>query len=314
MRSSIDESFARLQGLTHMSAQGPSNPLGNRPRMAEALASLKEGLRDTADPLYDGWKLRPRAPEPNPPVQHPPRLIYPASEFSDGPLADTGDTIDITIDGAPDKVSLTDAEPETPRLGGDSDPGTPRFDDWSADDLPTQEQLIEALNEEAAPAAQRRPSVQTDTVRVRIIRYQPFPRWALVAVAALLVFAVSVVVLRASFLRQSARSTRSVLTTETAPNLTASKTDRPRFAASNAAVAAPPPSLVMPAGSAARSSSPIAQAVPTAATRLEPSSRSPTTTQSLPMSASAPAPAVKIPSSSQKRRAGGQEFFRDPGF
>jgi hypothetical protein len=41
-----------------VSSGNPGDGLTDRPKMAEALASLKEGLSETDDPLYDGWKLR----------------------------------------------------------------------------------------------------------------------------------------------------------------------------------------------------------------------------------------------------------------
>ena len=41
-----------------MSSGNPGDGLNDRPKMAEALASLKEGLGDKDDPFYDGWKLR----------------------------------------------------------------------------------------------------------------------------------------------------------------------------------------------------------------------------------------------------------------
>src|SRR5436190_634784 len=41
-----------------VSTGNPGDGLTDRPKMAEALASLKEGLGEADDPLYDGWKLR----------------------------------------------------------------------------------------------------------------------------------------------------------------------------------------------------------------------------------------------------------------
>jgi hypothetical protein len=49
---------ALLWGATAVSSHDPAERVVDRPKMAEALASLKEGLGENDDPLYDGWKLR----------------------------------------------------------------------------------------------------------------------------------------------------------------------------------------------------------------------------------------------------------------
>jgi hypothetical protein len=41
-----------------VSSDDPAEGLADRPKMAEALASLKEGLAENDDPFYDGWKLK----------------------------------------------------------------------------------------------------------------------------------------------------------------------------------------------------------------------------------------------------------------
>lgn len=301
-----------------MSAQGPSNPFGDRPRMAEALASLKEGLRDTADPLYDGWKLRPRAPglaHPQTPlVENVSRPAHDPNGAAADLLADAGDTIEITLDESAGDTPISETEPETPRLSDDDRPAKPPLNDWLGDGLPTEVQLIEALNEEGAPTIERRLSVQTDTVRVRIVRYQHFPRWALIAAAALLVFALSVLVLRASFLRQSARSTRAVLTSET-PTTSTALADRARFAAPRAVVAPSPPTVATPARTGARvSPSASAEAAPPLPAELGTKSSPHASISSPPPVVSASPPAAKIPTPSSRRRPAGHDFFRDPGF
>ncbi|HKQ69595.1 MAG TPA: hypothetical protein VJT73_09660 [Polyangiaceae bacterium] len=43
-------------GFGTLSSRGSADKPVDRPKMAEALASLKEGLSDSDDPLYDGWK------------------------------------------------------------------------------------------------------------------------------------------------------------------------------------------------------------------------------------------------------------------
>ncbi|HMI84977.1 MAG TPA: hypothetical protein VK550_12840 [Polyangiaceae bacterium] len=273
MRSSVDEAPVLLQEVSAMSTQGPPNPF-DRPRMAEALASLKEGLRDTADPLYDGWKLRPRAPQAANPTADlasggAPRFDPAAT--SEPPPANAGETIDIAFDGL-DETPLSE-EPETPRLN-----------DWFNEAAPTQEEeLIEVIDEDGVPTIEQRTmSVQADTVRVRVIRYQPFPRWALVIAAALVVFACSVVALRASFPREKAHAARSVLTNELATASPITHLHRAALPTSTATVATSPPTVPPPVQTAA--------------------------------AASVSPPASKTPSSASKRRSGGNDFFRDPGF
>jgi hypothetical protein len=277
MRPLLDEALVPLVELPAMSGEGPSNPLGHRPRMAEALASLKEGLRDTADPLYDGWRLQRRTSnaDARPPIA------------SSGSVPDPGETIDISLDES-DEMPITDAATES------SAPVT--FPDASLEDaFPTEEggiiieeELIEPLG--ASPAVASRPSVQTDTVRVRVIRYQPFPRWALVVAAALVVFAVSLVAMRGSLPLANSRSTRSVLASEVPSDLPIS----------SPAVATAPPAAARPADTPSAAPPPL----PALEATTEPS----------PVPVQAPAPAGKMPSAPARRRPGTHDFFRDPGF
>jgi len=302
-----------------MSAQGPSNPLGDRPRMAEALASLKEGLRDTADPLYDGWKLRPRTPgSANPQASAVPDPAFASSadeESESDPLGDAGETIEVTL-GEPDETPSDDTANARRRPDEDAEPNTPRLGDWQGEDLSTQVPLIEGLIEDGPTVERRRSSVQTDTVRVRIIRYQPFPKWALVAVAALVVFAVCVIALRASFPRESSHASRSVLASEVPSKVSAASADRAGLSAKRATVAPLPPTVQAPSRSAPRSvSSAIGDNAPPAAPSPREATPRPTAAiVSPPAVAPSPPPVNKTPTSAPRRRPGGHDFFRDPGF
>jgi hypothetical protein len=292
-------------------SQGPSNPLGNRPRMAEALASLKEGLRDTADPLYDSWKLRSRpATPPKNEGQTVEEEAPHAARFRGEALEPvTEATIDITVEGAADALPTAVSEESA------------SSDELSVDTFPTEEgfSLDESLNEadDAAPTPRRsdadeqaddaaptpRLSVQADTVRVRVIRYAPFPRWALIVAVALVIFAGSVVALRAGFLGDGARATRSVLASEMPATQAA---PRP------AVVRPPPPSatqLLLPANTPPPPTVPSSDA--TRAVEPWPPSTAPDTVPGL---VQPPVPAGKMPNASPRRRSGAGEFFRDPGF
>lgn len=263
-----------------MSGQGPSNPLGARPRMAKALASLNEGLRESADPLYDGWKLRQRLPgaanAPGRPVEGAP----PSNVRGGDPVADAGQTIDITLDtldGTPGETRRVEAQAQMPASS------VVLVDDLpTQDELPTEDQLIEVTEGEVVSAAAHRTSVQTDTVRVRVIRYQPFPRWALVVAAALLVFAASLFALRTSLPHEKTPAERAVPANEVATTLPA----------------------------------PIAESPwPEPAPRIEPGfGPAPRPDLRPPIAVSALPPAGKMPTSSPRRRPGGSDFFRDPGF
>lgn len=254
-----------------MSAEGPPNPLGDRPRMAKALASLKEGLRDSGDPLYDTWKVRSGRANP-------------ASAAA--PRANPEGAIDNTVDGAREPALI--ADPARP---------TPSIEASPSDACPTEEGLItDGMLMDAVAAASTvvvRASVQTDTVRVRVVRYQAFPRWALIVAAALLVFAVSLVTLRASLPRDSARSARSVLASEV-PAV---------FMASSPAVATLPASS-LPVEPAAAPLDPVVEPYSEGAAATEPPS------PAVPPSA----PTGRLPSAPPRRRAGAHDFFRDPGF
>jgi hypothetical protein len=317
MRPSFNEAVVPLQEHTAMSAQGPSNPLGDRPRMAEALASLKEGLRETADPLYDGWKLRPRTPGSANPQASPVQNAAPPSradeDSASAPLDDAGETIEITM-GGPDETPSDDTANARRRSGDDAEPETPRVGDRPGDGLSTQVPLIEGLIEDAAPTVERRSSVQADTVRVRIIRYQPFPKWALVAVAALVVFAVCVIALRASFPRESTHASRSVLASEVPTKVSAATAGRTGFSAARATVAPLPPTVPAPSRSAARSAAITDHAPAAPPSPREAPPRPTAAIVSPPAVAPSPPPASKTPSSAPRRRPAGHDFFRDPGF
>jgi hypothetical protein len=286
--------------------------------MAEALASLKEGLRETADPLYDGWKLRPRTPgSANPQASALPDAAPPSNgdEGSESdPLGDAGETIDVTL-GEPDETPSDDTANARRRPDDeDLEPNTPRVGDWQGEGLSTQVPLIEGLIEDGPTVERRRPSVQTDTVRVRIIRYQPFPKWALIAVAALVVFAVCVIALRASFPRESTHASRSVLASEVPSKVSGASADRAGLSAKRSTVAPSPPAV--PSRSAARSASSAIgdNAPPAAPSPREATSRPTSAIVSPPAAAPSPPPANKTPAPAPKRRPVGHDFFRDPGF
>jgi len=310
-----------LREPTDVSAQGPSNPLGDRPRMAEALASLKEGLRDTADPLYDGWKLRPRAPNASPqkPAPEAPPRPAPIARKAAANSTDAGETIEITLEGTPDRTPAVSAGPPPPALEGDGDAAAPVLEDWFSqspapqDDVAAQDVLIEVVDEEdeAAPASHRRASVQTDTVRVRVIRYQHFPRWALIAAAAFLLFAASLLVLRLSFPRQNVGSARAVLSGEMVSPTPAATSDRAGLGGSVSANAATPVATVPRSG--AQNPAPIEAASPPEAALVPNSLPGPSISPATATASTSP-PAVKMPGPSPKRRPGGHDFFRDPGF
>jgi len=281
-----------------MSTRGPSNPLGDRPRMAEALASLKEGLRETADPLYDSWKLRQVASDR-------PVVLDVEGEAARVGRPEPAEAVDIALDGTP---------PETPAAS--STPDALSGDDALSEGLPTEEVLVEFDeefgNSDPETTIARKPSVQTDTVRVRVIRYHPFPRWALIVAATLVVFALSLIALRASLPGESTRIARPVLASEVPTPSPAAASTLTRFPASNATVAPVPPSSPPPSKSAAPSAVPQLEAAPAAAPPIEspPPSLAPAAAPAVPVRAAAPGGKAAAP----KRRQGSQDFFRDPGF
>ena len=283
-----------------MSAQGPSNPF-DRPRMAEALASLKEGLRDTADPLYDGWKLRSRSGQPE--VHRTEGAAHPPGAAGGDPPSEAAPTIEISFDELPHPAPMAGAESASPDSSS-----------WYDDGLPTQDELMEdgvpldTIDEAAADDA-RRASVQADTVRVRVIPYQPFPRWALVFAAALFVFAVSVLALRVTFPREKTRSQRSVLASDVP---TRSHVDRAASPVSNRAVVAAPPAVLTPPPPEAPSSP--ATPEPPLLREIAAPFKPPTPTRAPAAAVSALPSAVKVPTPPPRRRPSNREFFRDPGF
>ena len=307
-----------------MSAQGPSNPLGDRPRMAEALASLKEGLRDTADPLYDSWKLRPRGPAgANAEVRPPDFGKRPLPDVHPPPIAKK--PAEARIPEAPKKP----AEARAPDLAKKA-AGAPRGtedgkaaaasapSDMFAEtievsfDASIEESELSSVDirkaQEPLPAprsaleAGDRPSAQGDTVRVRVIRYKTFPRWAIVSAAAFIVFAGSLLALRVGFLGDSAQPSQSVLSSEVAaevePEPIGVATAPPDFPDPDD-IPPPPVEAVEPSGV-----DPFAAEAP---------SREP---QLLPPSPMQPPPApAKIQSPPTRRRSNAaHDFFRDPGF
>jgi len=312
-----------------MSGRGPSDPLGDRPRMAEALASLKEGLRETADPLYDSWKLRQVATD-RPvvlDVDGDAARVEGAAGAARSPkgsganVADKTEAIDIALEGTP---------PETSAAGSVSE--APASDASPVDGLPTEELLVEFDEEFESPeepTLARRPSgpsVQADTVRVRVIPYHPFPRWALVVAASLAVFAISLVALRASLPGDSTRVTRPVLASEVPAASPAPPSARPasvgsplvdrRPGALKATVALAPSAAEPPTKSAAPSAVPQLEALaaPAGAPPKEASSAHTAPTSTLAAPPPAAAPAGKAPTPMPRRRSGAQDFFRDPGF
>src|SRR5262245_2422216 len=61
MDPSLGARCTMLGGPSTVSSGHPGDGLGDRPKLAEALATLKEGLGEKDDPFYDGWKRRPGA-------------------------------------------------------------------------------------------------------------------------------------------------------------------------------------------------------------------------------------------------------------
>jgi hypothetical protein len=275
--------------------------------MAEALASLKEGLRDTADPLYDSWKLRPR-PSANPagegrPPQVSPRVVPPA------PSPVTEIEIDITLEGTPDQ---TPAVPSGPSTASEGDETRDALVEDAFFNGPGRVESTEA-SIEMTPEPPSRLSVQADTVRVRVIRYQSFPQWAVVLAAALLVFAASLFAVRLSLPLAAARAVRSLWGNETAleneavavaPPVPSSPSPAPDPATSAAA------HFTAPVVSAAGAGAPSFREQPGAESEFE----DPPTADPAALAVPPPSPAAKIPNAPSRRRRGARDFFRDPGF
>jgi len=211
-----------------VSPDDPADGAVDRPRMAEALASLNEGLRESADPLYDGWKRR-----------------------SDARAASGKETSSTGVD---------------------------------------------------------RPAFPSDTVRVRVIRYQVFPKWALIAAASLVVFSGSVAALRVG-LRSPVKP----------PPASSSASPGPRMGPAfvpDLAVAADPGRMASdpPLGAAADQAFAELPLAPSAAAAVSAPSLPPSHFSS-PRRAP-PAPATKVVSPPTRRRPTPLDtgFFRDPGF
>lgn len=316
-----------------MSDRGPSNPLGDRPRMAEALASLKEGLRDTADPLYDGWRLRARANASNAGSSEASAPEKAGTSESSSPnQVDAADTIEITFDATPDQTEPLQVPPpksdETPRpaapfltveeaffaaepaMGEDESEQEDESDHGSRGREASPDASVAKTampGERAMPAGAaskpRRVSVQTDTVRVRVIRYPTFPRWALIVAAALLVFSGSSVALRIGFPKQHADSGEHVPHRDSVAGATLQRDDPSAEREATSAHAEMPPVE-------ARTPSPTT----THSVGYEPASEiAPTSDHAAPTVQLPPSPGKMAPTPSRSR-AGTHDFFRDPGF
>jgi hypothetical protein len=272
--------------------------------MAEALASLKEGLRDTADPLYDSWKLRSRAstsaagearPEGAPQINRPaPR---PVTEIE----------IDISIDGTPDQTPAIAPDPAAASEGDEMIVVSLEDAFFNGAGCEPTEASTEATAEPP-----NRSSVQADTVRVRVIRYQTLPQWAVVVAAAFLVFAASLFALRVGLPFDATRSARALLAGETAP-----KNEVVVLAPS---VPVPPAPVPDPAASAAAPFAAPAVSAAGASARdvswqsgAESEFEDPPTPHPAAAPVPPPPPAAKIPDAPRRRR-GARDFFRDPGF
>jgi hypothetical protein len=294
-----------------MSAQRPPDPLGDRPRMAEALASLKEGLRDTADPLYDGWKRRPRAaqaeasPEGGPVTE---KLLAPAAapivpRFKLDAAEDPGLTIDLSRHVTPEETPIGDLEVTIDEDFGDT---------LATANLSTEEAFFAEgqTNEMAsAPPVVRHSSVQADTVRVRVIRYPSFPRWALIVAAALVVFALSILALRPTLLgdREEVLAESDVTVTD--------EVEAPMAAGMGPEIAP----AIAPLVPLAPTSSASPSAVATEKDDLSPPlfvGGTPPVRPAMGRPTVAPVGSAvqgKIPAAT-RRRSGSRDFFRDPGF
>jgi hypothetical protein len=280
-----------------MTPPGPPDAHGDRPRMAEALASLKEGLRDTADPLYDSWKLRSRTAAANAEAAKGEASV-PPQRLTPRPVTEV--QIDITLESTPDHTPAVTplppcGEPNAPTDAFLTEEAFFNRGSIELSDSLTEESLVDVHIEVDVPVEEGRASVQADTVRVPVIRYRPFPRWALVVAAALLVFAASLLALRVTLPLDSTRSTRSVLTSEVASSIL---------------VGATSPLKALPTATAL----PPATALPSPTAASAPPSIEPTATPIDPWDVPSSAAPGKIPSAPLHRRPGARDFFRDPGF
>ncbi|MET0592116.1 MAG: hypothetical protein ABW133_05415 [Polyangiaceae bacterium] len=311
-----------------MSAQRPPDP-ADRPRMAEALASLKEGLRDTADPLYDGWKLRPKpapidappeastaAAGPLPPIAPPPFV----PRFKPLLAAQPGITIDLSRDRTPEGTPIGDVEVTIEDDFGD--PETTRdFDTVEEDAFFAQGQTTEMAS---APPVVHHSSVQADTVRVRVIRYPSFPRWALIVAAALVLFALCILALRPTWIGEGDEALATGDVTD--------EPEAPRVAAKATEIAAAAP-VVVPAPTS-KFAPPVFEAAPAIEAEKEDLASAALIEEKIAEKEERLAPGVaplrpamgrptvapigsavqgRIPAAT-RRRSGSRDFFRDPGF
>jgi hypothetical protein len=320
MQPSLDEAPHPPQEPDTMSAKTPPDPLGDRPRMAEALASLKEGLRDTADPLYDGWKRRPRVPVDKPAIggssngaavaslAHGARVPPIVPRFRSHSAEDPGITIDLSRDGTPDETPIDEVDvPIDEDLGGDTEASLAAEQSFFW--VPTNEMGS------APPVVSQQTSVQPDTVRVRVIRYPTFPRWALILVAAFMVFAGSLLVLRPTTTGDLNEPTdESAAETASAPTVAAAELP-PRGTPAAEVIAVDPV--------AAPAEEPPAPPEDDALVAADFDKGDPPSPVIAPhrrvMGRPAVAPAAstaqgRMPAPPNRRRSGSRDFFRDPGF
>jgi len=182
----------------------------DRPKLAEALASLKEGLSESADPFFDGWK-RPRAEAQA--LDNVAAVAAPDTVEQRVVV----DALDTEIGGIPGLDARTGTAPRVPPhdeqnaptveiarvcIAAETGDGVrPHQGGAPPEALPPgamSAPVFVAPKRGGAASATRSASLR-DTVRIRVVGYPVFPKWALVAAAALVVFALSAVALRAAY-------------------------------------------------------------------------------------------------------------------
>jgi hypothetical protein len=132
----------------------PSRRLIDKPKLAAALAVLKKGLREDADPLYDTWK-------------------HPRPRRNEGPAADASPaSLPQEALAAPEQAA---AAPEAAVAAPEQVAAVP------------EAELV-------APAAPPTASDEKPVAPAEAPVYQVFPRWAVVTVAVALAFALGAIV------------------------------------------------------------------------------------------------------------------------
>jgi hypothetical protein len=225
--------------------------------------------------------------------------------------------IDIALDGTPDQTPAVASS--SGQSGDEEHPNrwfVPTLNSGSDEAVMTEDAfftgsaVIEPLQAEPEPD---RPSVQADTVRVQVIPYTAFPRWAVVMATASLVFVAGLVAFRAG-LPDLAPSTRAVHVSPTAlpnsrvatpPPVTVSPPSIPGSANSNVAA-----NVVPVASGEGAGATPVVPLQPRAESAFDESSPSDRAIAPVPP----PSPAGKIQVAPSRRRRGTGDFFRDPGF